>query len=93
MPEQGKTKMPASVFALSMELGLRYIGMWPNAPCALFCRCVWTLTTIIVQTCQYWYLILHFRTHALSDLTDCLSVAMEYTAMLTKLIILWFSTR
>ncbi|XP_019699272.1 odorant receptor 4-like isoform X1 [Harpegnathos saltator] len=93
MPQREKVKMPASVFALSMELGLRYVGMWPDAPCALFCRCVWILTTTIVQTCQYWYLILHFRTEDLLNLTDSLSVALEYTVMFSKLIILWLNSR
>lgn len=85
--------MPASVFALSMKFGLRYVGMWPDVSYALFCRFVWILTTTIVQTCQYWYLILNFKTEDMQNLMDGLSVAMEYTVMFTKLIILWINNR
>ncbi|KYM97079.1 Putative odorant receptor 13a [Cyphomyrmex costatus] len=85
--------MTASTVALSVQIGLRCIGFWPNTPCALLFRCLWILTIGIVQTFQYWWIIIHFRTDDMSYLMDSLSVTIEYSVMSLKLIILWFNSR
>ncbi|XP_039310426.1 uncharacterized protein LOC120358860 isoform X2 [Solenopsis invicta] len=79
--------------ALTVQIGLRSIGFWPNTPCALLFRAFWILTIGIVQTCQYWWIIIHFRTDNMFYLMDGLSVAIEYTVMSLKLIILWLNSR
>ncbi|GAB1863028.1 Odorant receptor [Camponotus japonicus] len=83
----------ANIVALSVQIGLRVVGIWPNAPYTLLFRCGWIFTTGIIQTCQYWWIIIHFGTEDLSHLLDGLSVTMEYTVMLLKLIILWLNSR
>ncbi|XP_018401472.1 PREDICTED: uncharacterized protein LOC108778716 [Cyphomyrmex costatus] len=87
------SSMTASTVALSVQIGLRCIGFWPNTPCALLFRCLWILTIGIVQTFQYWWIIIHFRTDDMSYLMDSLSVTIEYSVMSLKLIILWFNSR
>ncbi|XP_018348722.1 PREDICTED: uncharacterized protein LOC108752420 [Trachymyrmex septentrionalis] len=82
-----------STVALVVQIGLRGIGFWPNTPCALLFRCLWILTIGIVQTLQYWWIVIHFRTDDMSHLMDGLSVTIEYSVMSLKLIILWFNSR
>lgn len=84
---------PTSTVALSVQIGLRIVGIWPDAPYALLFRGAWILTTCIIQTFQYWWIIIHFGNDDLSHLLDGLSVTMEYTVMLLKLIILWLNSR
>lgn len=84
---------PANTVALSVQFGLRIIGIWPDAPYALLFRSAWILTTGVIQTCQYWWIIIHFGSEDLSHLMDGLSVTMEYTVMFLKLIILWLNSR
>jgi len=82
-----------TTIAFSMQIGLRSIGFWPNTPCALLFRGLWMLTIGIVQTFQYWWIIIHFRTDDMSYLMDGLSVTIEYSVMSLKLIILWLNSR
>ena len=88
-----RDNMITSTIALSVQIGLRSIGFWPNTPCVLLFRCLWMLTIGIVQTFQYWWIILHLRTDDMSYLMDGLSVTIEYSVMSLKLIILWFNSR
>ncbi|XP_011065191.1 PREDICTED: odorant receptor 24a-like [Acromyrmex echinatior] len=88
-----RDNMITSTVALSVQIGLRSIGFWPNTPCALLFRCLWILTIGIVQTFQYWWIIIHLRTDDISYLMDGLSVTIEYSVMSLKLIILWFNSR
>lgn len=78
--------------ALSVEIGLRIIGFWPNTPYALLFRGFWILTIGVIQTCQYWWIIIH-RTDNMFYLMEGLSVTIEYTVMSLKLIILWLNSR
>ncbi|KAL0111052.1 hypothetical protein PUN28_012800 [Cardiocondyla obscurior] len=82
-----------STVGLSMQIGLRSIGIWPNAPYAFLFRGAWILTTGIVQTFQYWWVVIHFGNDDMSHLIDGLSVTVEYTLMSLKLIILWLNSR
>lgn len=93
MPRENRKMILANIVALSVQIGLRVVGIWPNAPYTLLFRLGWIFTTGIIQTCQYWWIIIHFGTEDLSHLLDGLSVTMEYTVMLLKLIILWLNSR
>ncbi|KAL6254521.1 hypothetical protein P5V15_014574 [Pogonomyrmex californicus] len=86
------TQQPTSTIAFSMQIGLRIVGIWPNAPYALLFRGIWILTISIVQIFQYWWIVLHFGDD-MSHLLDGLSVTTEYTVMSLKLIILWLNSR
>ena len=79
--------------ALVVQIGFRGIEFWPNTPCALLFRCLWILTIGIVQSLQYWWIVIHFRTDDMSQLMDGLSVTIEYSVISLKLIILWFNSR
>ncbi|KAF3054436.1 Odorant receptor 046 [Nylanderia fulva] len=83
----------ADTVALSVQLGLRLVGIWPNASYALLFRFGWIFTIGIIQTCQYWWIAIHLKTEDLSQLLDGLSVTLEYTVMFLKLIILWLNSR
>lgn len=91
--ERRDKMMATSSVAFSVQIGLRFIGIWPNAPYALLFRGVWILTTGIVQTCQYWWIIIHFGNDDMSHLMDGLSVTLEYSVMSLKIIILWLNSR
>ncbi|KYQ60523.1 Putative odorant receptor 13a [Trachymyrmex zeteki] len=88
-----RDNMITNTVTLSVQIGLQGIGFWPNTPCALLFRCFWILTIGIVQTFQYWWIIIHLRTDNMSYLMDSLSVTIEYSVMSLKLIILWFNSR
>lgn len=79
--------------ALPMQIGLRIAGIWPDASYGVLFRSAWIVTLGIIQTFQYWWIALHFEHDDLSYLLDALSVAIEYTMMLIKLIILWLNSR
>lgn len=82
-----------STISLSVEIGLRILGFWPDTPCALLFRSFWILTMGIVQTYQYWWFTIHFKTDEMSYLMESLSVTIEYTVMTLKLIILCLNSR
>ncbi|XP_011862399.1 PREDICTED: odorant receptor 4-like isoform X2 [Vollenhovia emeryi] len=92
MSRRDRMTAPGTI-SLSVQIGLRIIGFWPDTPCALLFRGLWILTIAIVQIYQYWWIIIHFRTDDMSYLMDGLSVTIEYTVMSFKLIILWLNSR
>jgi len=76
--------------ALVVQISLRGIRFWPNTPCALLFRCLWILTIGIVQSLQYWWIVIHFRIDEIDDMSqlmDGLSVTIEYSVISLKLII------
>ncbi|KAL0111059.1 hypothetical protein PUN28_012802 [Cardiocondyla obscurior] len=93
MSRHDKITAISSTISLSVQIGLRVLGFWPNTPCLLLFRCFWILSIITVQIYQYWWIIIHFKTDDMSYLMDSLSVTIEYTVMALKLTILWVNSR
>lgn len=84
---------PTSTIAFSMQIGLHIVGMWPNASFGLLFRLTWVLTIVMIQTGQYWWIVIHFGNEEMSRFMDGLSVTTEYTVMTLKLVILWLNSR
>ncbi|KAG7207069.1 hypothetical protein KM043_000951 [Ampulex compressa] len=82
-------KSPMSAIGLGLEIGLRFVGVWPDAPCALFFKLYWISTMALFQLFQYRYVITHFGSTDLTRLMDSLSTSLPYTLLCLKLIMLW----
>ncbi|KAL6254502.1 hypothetical protein P5V15_014555 [Pogonomyrmex californicus] len=82
-----------STICFSIKFVLRAFGVWPDVSFTALRRLFWSATLIIVQICQYAYIVLHYRTDELMDLMDNLSSSLAYSLLLFKLIIFWTHQR
>ncbi|XP_011156164.3 odorant receptor 85b isoform X2 [Solenopsis invicta] len=94
MLELGKgTIGRASTISESVEVGLRFIGMWPHCVYANVNWWTYIVSVAIVQYFQYSYVFAHFDVSKLSVLVDGLSITLGYSLSFLKLINLWFNRR
>ncbi|EZA57552.1 hypothetical protein X777_02090 [Ooceraea biroi] len=82
-----------STISESVEVGLRFIGMWPNCTYANINWWTYILSVAIMQYFQYSYILQHFDISDLSVTIDGLSITLGYSLSLLKLINLWFNRR
>ncbi|XP_077261549.1 odorant receptor 82a-like isoform X1 [Temnothorax americanus] len=83
----------ATTISRSVEIGLRFIGMWPDSA---YPNLYWSLymTLILVsQYYQYSYVVAHFDLSNLPLLSDCLGLALANTLAFFKLLSLWWNRR
>ncbi|XP_071644351.1 odorant receptor 13a-like [Temnothorax longispinosus] len=83
----------ATTISRSVEIGLRFIGMWPDSA---YPNLYWSLymTLILVsQYYQYSYVVAHFDLSNLPLLSDCLGLALANTLAFLKLLSLWWNRR
>lgn len=83
----------ASTISRSVEIGLRFVGLWPNSAYAILYYITYMATLVIMQYCQYAYVIAHFELNNLWILMDCLSLSLAYTHAFLKLLVLWWNRR
>ncbi|KAL2738913.1 odorant receptor 22c-like [Vespula squamosa] len=76
-----------------IELGLYFIGLWPNYTYSIIHRILWIVILGIVLILEYRYILLHIATDDLADLMDCFSITVSNSLLFIKLIILWFKQR
>ncbi|XP_036141369.1 odorant receptor 13a [Monomorium pharaonis] len=76
-----------------LKIGLRFLGIWPGVPYSIIYWLSLTLSTIIMQYFQYWYIIKHLKISELSNLIDGLTVTLDYSLTIFKLIGLWLHRR
>ncbi|RLU25262.1 ObirOr5-V24 [Ooceraea biroi] len=83
----------ANTISRSVEICLRFIGLWPNSAYATLYWITYMATLVIMQYCQYAYIVARFELNNIWLLMDCLSLTLAYTLVLFKLIILWWNRR
>ncbi|KAL6429669.1 hypothetical protein ACFW04_007532 [Cataglyphis niger] len=83
----------ASTISESVEVGLRFIGMWPRCMNANINWWTYIASVAVVQYFQYSYILAHFDISNLSVLIDGLSITLGYSLSFLKLINLWFNRR
>ncbi|KAL6429667.1 hypothetical protein ACFW04_007531 [Cataglyphis niger] len=82
-----------STISRPVEIGLRFIGMWPDSAYANLCWVIYMTTMVIVQYYQYAYVFTHFDLNDISLLMDCLGLTLAYTLAFFKLLALWWNRR
>lgn len=82
-----------STISLPVEIGLRFIGMWPDSAYATLYWLTYMATMVIVQYYQYTYVLTHFDLSDISLLMDCLGLTLAYTLAFVKLFALWWNRR
>ncbi|CAL1674371.1 unnamed protein product [Lasius platythorax] len=82
-----------STISRPVEIGLRFIGMWPDSAYATLCWFIYMTTMVIVQYYQYAYVFAHFDLNDISLLMDCLGLTLAYTLAFFKLLALWWNRR
>lgn len=76
-----------------VEIGLRFVGMWPNSAYPNLYWSMYMTTITILQYFQYSYVIAHFDLNNLTLLMDCLGLALTNTLVSLKLLVLWSNRR
>ncbi|XP_025073091.1 odorant receptor 82a-like [Pogonomyrmex barbatus] len=82
-----------STISRPVEIGLRFIGMWPDSAYATLYWLIYMTTMVIVQYYQYAYVLTHFDLSDISLLMDCLGLTLAYTLAFLKLFALWWNRR
>ncbi|XP_039310430.1 odorant receptor 82a-like [Solenopsis invicta] len=83
----------AYTISRSIEIGLRFIGMWPDSAYPNLYWFSYVTTVAIVQYYQYTYIFVHFDSNNLWLLMDCLSLSLAYSLAFLKLLVLWWNRR
>lgn len=88
-----KAMKRATTISRSVEVGLRFTGMWPDSAYPnLYCSMYMTVIVVLLYY-QYLYIVVHFNLSNLSSLSDCLVIALANTLALFKLFSLWWNRR
>lgn len=82
-----------STISRTVEIGLRFVGMWPDSTYATLYWFSYMMSIAIVQYYQYAYIFAHFELSDLLLLMDCLSLTLAYTLAFLKLFLLWWNRR
>ncbi|XP_018401473.1 PREDICTED: uncharacterized protein LOC108778717 [Cyphomyrmex costatus] len=77
----------------TIEIGLRFIGMWPDSAYPNLYWFSYMISVAIVQYYQYMYIFVHFDSNDLWLLMDCLSLTLAYSLAFLKLLVLWWNRR
>lgn len=85
--------MSANTITRSIEIGLRVVGIWPDAAYAIASRLFWTTTMLAAQIFQYRHVVLHCNSEDLAQLMDGLSATLSYSLLFVKLIVFWTKQR
>ncbi|XP_011862403.1 PREDICTED: odorant receptor 82a-like isoform X2 [Vollenhovia emeryi] len=85
-------KRPSTI-SRPVEIGLRFIGMWPDSAYATLYWLIYMATMVIVQYYQYAYVLAHFDLSDIPLLMDCLGLTLAYTLAFFKLFALWWNRR
>ncbi|XP_011156215.2 odorant receptor 82a [Solenopsis invicta] len=83
----------ASTISLPVEIGLRFIGMWPESAYSNLYWSMYMTLIVVAQYYQYSYVVARFDVNNLIILTDCLGLALANTLVLLKLVCLFWNRR
>ncbi|XP_036141352.1 odorant receptor 13a [Monomorium pharaonis] len=76
-----------------LKIGLQFLGIWPDVSYSTIYWLSLTLSILIMQYFQYWYILKHLKFSELSNLIDGLTVTLDYSLTIFKLIGLWLHRR
>lgn len=88
-----KAMKRATTISRLVEVGLRFIGMWPDSA---YPNLYWSLYMTMIAVSQYFqysYIVMHFDMSNLMILADCLGLALANTLAFLKLFFLWWNRR
>ncbi|CAL1674368.1 unnamed protein product [Lasius platythorax] len=85
--------MRATSISTSVELGLRFVGIWPGLPYGTFTWFTYMTSLVVVMYLEYAYIFDHFDIDNISNLIDALSIALACSLGFLKLISLWSRRR
>ncbi|XP_076757263.1 odorant receptor 4-like [Xylocopa sonorina] len=72
-----------------LKFGLHAAVTWPETPLPYFRRFCWLMTLGVLQTYQYRYVIINFKSNTITEIIDNLSICMPFTLVFCKLCIAW----
>ncbi|XP_011694669.1 PREDICTED: odorant receptor 13a-like [Wasmannia auropunctata] len=85
--------MRATSISTSVEIGLRFVGLWPDLPYGTITWFAYMTSLVFALYFQYAYIFGHFDVNDISNLIDALSITLAYSLGCLKLISLWSNRR
>ncbi|KAF3054424.1 Odorant receptor 050 [Nylanderia fulva] len=85
--------MRATFISTSVELGLRFVGIWPGLPYGTVTWYAYMTGLMVGTYFEYVYIFHHFDISNISNLIDALSIALAGSLGFFKLISLWSRRR
>lgn len=76
-----------------LKIGLQVLGIWPGVSYSTVKWLSFMLSLLIMQYFQYMYFFEHLKMSEVSNLIDCLNMALDYSMTIFKLIGLWTHRR
>jgi len=76
-----------------LKIGLRVLGLWPDVSYPTIHWLSFMLSTLTIQYFQYLYIFEHLKISELSNLIDGLTVTLDYSLTIFKLIGMWIHRR
>ncbi|XP_039310432.1 odorant receptor 82a isoform X2 [Solenopsis invicta] len=85
--------MRATSISTSVEIGLRFVGIWPGLPYGTITWSAYMTSLVFALYFQYVYIFGHFDVYNISNLMDALSITLSYSLGFLKLASLWSNRR
>ncbi|XP_071644016.1 odorant receptor 82a-like isoform X2 [Temnothorax longispinosus] len=85
--------MRATSISTSVEIGLRFIGIWPGLPYGIVIWLAYMTCLVLALYFQYVYIFDHFDVKNISNLIDALSIMLSASFSGLKQISLWSNRR
>ncbi|XP_071644337.1 odorant receptor 82a-like isoform X2 [Temnothorax longispinosus] len=83
----------ATTISRLVEIGLRFIGMWPDSAYPNLYWSSYMMMMLVSQYYQYSYVVAHFDVSNLPLLSDCLGLTLANSLAFLKLLFLWWNRR
>ncbi|XP_011862408.1 PREDICTED: uncharacterized protein LOC105559022 [Vollenhovia emeryi] len=83
----------ATTISRPVEIGLRFIGMWPDSAYPNVYWSMYMTMIVILQYFQYSYIVVHFNMSNLIPLADCLGITLANSLGFFKLFSLRWNRR
>ncbi|XP_018301296.1 uncharacterized protein [Mycetomoellerius zeteki] len=77
--------MRATTISTSVEIGLRFVGIWPGLPYGTITWFAYMISLVFALYFQYVYVFDHFDVNNISNLVDALSITLAYSLSFLKL--------
>ncbi|XP_028523341.1 uncharacterized protein LOC114577755 [Apis cerana] len=75
----------------SVKFGLHFAGIWPATPFPYLHKLGWLAAIAALQSYQYRYIVMHYKSDNLMSIIDNLSIAMPFSLVFIKLIVTWIN--
>ncbi|XP_077261506.1 odorant receptor 13a-like isoform X2 [Temnothorax americanus] len=85
--------MRATSISTSVEIGLRFVGIWPGLPYGTVIWLAYMTCLVLALYFEYVYIFDHFDVNKISNLIDALSITLSASFGGLKLISLWSNRR